>query len=720
MAMQEQLLDFASDDQLAGFRLQRLEVLNWGTFNHHVWRLNLDGHNALLTGDIGSGKSTLVDAMTTLLVRPQRAAYNKAAGAESKERSLRSYVLGYYKSERSDTGPNAKPVALRDHNSYSVILASFYNAGFDQTVTLAQLFWHRDQQGQPERLHVVAEQDLAIETDFADFNADITTLRKRLRDTPHIQLHDSFTQYEAAFRRLFGIDNDQALELFHQTVSMKSVGNLTGFVREHMLEAFDVGPRIDDLIEHFDDLNRAHEAVLKARAQREALEPLVDDCDQHQSLQQQHQHWEQCRNALKSYFAHHKSRLVYFRVSQPRASAPPQLHDQSLVNKLEIKPDSELYPWLEQELARRFDYACCDELAQFRREPRAITRAGQIKTNEQRHEKDDRHRLNDRSRYMLGWSNQDKIATLANQQGELERTIQHHADELAGIERQRRQLSDQRDTLSRLEAIQDYNEIDWHTPAHAIAELEAERAELEKANDQLQTLNEQLRALDQRIADSETEKDRLVRQLGSIEDKQKSAREELTELTALLEQQSEDQPWFEALDALREQALGEHQLTVESCANREQAMREWLQRKLDNEAKRIKALEERILRAMNEFASRWPLDTQEIDASIEAARAPPSLTSAGRARSPTCASGSTPWRWRSGPCSSLKTTSPPWPFRLFAMPSSSSARAMGRTSSSAGLNGCEARPSTTGATSTPTALPFSINCAMRCHRRIHC
>ena len=28
------------------------------------------------------------------------------------------------------------------------------------------------------------------------------------------------------------------MELFHQTVSMKSVGNLTEFVREHMLEPF--------------------------------------------------------------------------------------------------------------------------------------------------------------------------------------------------------------------------------------------------------------------------------------------------------------------------------------------------------------------------------------------------------------------------------------------------------------------------------------------------
>lgn len=61
-------LDFIDDDRLSGFRLQRLEVYNWGTFDQRVWTLQLNGENGLLTGDIGSGKSTLVDAITTLLV----------------------------------------------------------------------------------------------------------------------------------------------------------------------------------------------------------------------------------------------------------------------------------------------------------------------------------------------------------------------------------------------------------------------------------------------------------------------------------------------------------------------------------------------------------------------------------------------------------------------------------------------------------------------------
>lgn len=219
-------LDFTGDDTLTGYRLHRLEVFNWGTFDGRVWTLHLDGKNALLTGDIGSGKSTLVDAVTTLLVPAHRIAYNKAAGADAKERTLRSYVLGYYKSERSDTTGSAKPVALRDHNSYSVILGVFHNAGYDQTVTLAQVFWMKEPQGQPARFFVGAERALSIAQDFAHFGSDIGALRKRLRNSG-VEIFDSFPPYGAWFRRRFGIDNEQALELFHQTVSMKSVGNLT-------------------------------------------------------------------------------------------------------------------------------------------------------------------------------------------------------------------------------------------------------------------------------------------------------------------------------------------------------------------------------------------------------------------------------------------------------------------------------------------------------------
>ena len=87
-------------ETLSGFRLTRLELYNWGTFDQRVWSLDANARNTLLTGDIGSGKSTIVDAVTTLLLPANRISYNKAAGADTRERSLRSYVLG-------TTSPNA-------------------------------------------------------------------------------------------------------------------------------------------------------------------------------------------------------------------------------------------------------------------------------------------------------------------------------------------------------------------------------------------------------------------------------------------------------------------------------------------------------------------------------------------------------------------------------------------------------------------------------------
>jgi energy-coupling factor transporter ATP-binding protein EcfA2 len=84
----------------------------------------LDGANSLLTGDIGSGKSTVVDAITTLLLPAHKIEYNKAAGAQKKERSLMSYVRGFHKSARSTGGEYSRPVALRGTGQLTVVLGS--------------------------------------------------------------------------------------------------------------------------------------------------------------------------------------------------------------------------------------------------------------------------------------------------------------------------------------------------------------------------------------------------------------------------------------------------------------------------------------------------------------------------------------------------------------------------------------------------------------------
>ena len=101
-----------------GFRLHKLEVYNWGTFDGKVWTFSPQGETSLLTGDVGSGKSTLVDALATLLVHPRKVAYNKAADSSAKERSVTSYVRGYFGQKRSSEG-NGQPDSLCEESSYA-------------------------------------------------------------------------------------------------------------------------------------------------------------------------------------------------------------------------------------------------------------------------------------------------------------------------------------------------------------------------------------------------------------------------------------------------------------------------------------------------------------------------------------------------------------------------------------------------------------------------
>ncbi|AVM00980.1 hypothetical protein C6V83_12665 [Gordonia iterans] len=294
----------------AGYRLQRLEVFNWGTFDGQIWGFAPDGDTALLTGDIGSGKSTLVDALTTLLMPAHRIAYNRAAGADTRERTLRSYVEGHYKSERNEATGKSRPIGLRSGGrTYSVILGRFRNDGYDEDVSIALVLQQRDSSGQPYRFYVTAPRALSIADDFADFGSDLRELRKRLRGAG-AEIFDEYPKYGTSLKRMLGIRSEQALELFHQTVSMKSVGNLNDFVRDHMLEPSDSSERVRGVISHFEDLSKSHDAVTRAREQLEALDPVVSTAAKYDAALASRETAEAERAAVRLYIAETRSTLL--------------------------------------------------------------------------------------------------------------------------------------------------------------------------------------------------------------------------------------------------------------------------------------------------------------------------------------------------------------------------------------------------------------------------
>jgi len=308
--MEELLFSYTEDTFLAGFRLQYLEVLNWGTFNKVRWQIQPNGYNALLTGDIGSGKSTLVDALTCLLVPHNKIIFNKAAGAEGKERNLLSYVKGEYKKEKEEITKIAKKVYLRPNDdTYTVIIGNFYNDGYQENVCLAQLFWI-GKEGKVEKLLVISSSPITIKEHFSSFT-DINDLRKKLRNTAGVQLfNDNFSHYSEHFRRLFGMNSDKAIDLFYQTVSMKSVSSLTDFVREQMLERTDVKEQIAALLKRFDDLNKAHAAVVYAREQHLILKPLTEACTEYGNVTGEIEETEAMLEVMPAWFAEKKLRLL--------------------------------------------------------------------------------------------------------------------------------------------------------------------------------------------------------------------------------------------------------------------------------------------------------------------------------------------------------------------------------------------------------------------------
>jgi uncharacterized protein YPO0396 len=296
------------------------------------------------------------------------------------------------------------------------------------------------------------------------------------------------------------------------------------------------------------------------------------------------------------------------------------LHRDSLARKLVIKPDSPFYDWLEREVAHRFDLACCITQEQFRRETRAITRAGQIKAPGERHEKDDRHRLDDRSRYVLGWSNAAKIAALETKARKLESQLGELASLISKIQAEQSALKARLTALSKLDEYTDFGELDWQLFAVELAKLRDVKLKLESASDVLkqltERLNEAVSALQKTESQLEVHKDKRSK----IEQKKSDTEVLRAQTQALVDDsaQATHAAYFELLDTMRSQVLGEQPLTIESCDSRERDMRDWLQKQIDSKSSTLSSLAERIIKAMTSYKEEFKLETAEIDASIEA------------------------------------------------------------------------------------------------------
>lgn len=269
---------FNTDPQVAGFKLDYMEVWNWGTFNDKVYRMNPHGNNSLLTGANASGKSTLIDALLALLVPQQRKRfYNQSSGTEKKgNRTDITYFFGNY-GQQQEGEAGATSLKLRDKSARSVLLATFNNSD-GRVVTLFQVRYYSGEE--LRTVYGMAHKHLTISQNFAAFDSN-GVWRKQMEKEMNsgsskriVEFFNGPKAYEEKMLLVFGMRSDKALTLFNQIVGVKVLNDLDSFIRDNMLEERDAEEKYKELRENFQNLMDAKTNIEKTKEQIRQLEPI--------------------------------------------------------------------------------------------------------------------------------------------------------------------------------------------------------------------------------------------------------------------------------------------------------------------------------------------------------------------------------------------------------------------------------------------------------------
>lgn len=287
-----------------GFRLERLELLNWGTFHGDVQTFEPGGDWALLIGDNGSGKSTAIDALRTLLVPPRMLNYNDAAvdgrRAGGRDRTRRSYVRGAWASSSTIDSTTPTTQYLRAPGELSAIAAVFADARRNSSVTVAQVLWEHEEQ--IRELYTVGTGRRGLR-DLMAGHSNTGEIRRAARRAGWI-VEDGFASYAERMRELLHIPGDKALEVFNRAIGMKEVTDIDAFVRQFMLPSADTFAFIRDTVQpHYRTLLDCWGAIEKAERQVTLLRPVVERAARIDDGEQRIDVWRQLQDVAVPYFA---------------------------------------------------------------------------------------------------------------------------------------------------------------------------------------------------------------------------------------------------------------------------------------------------------------------------------------------------------------------------------------------------------------------------------
>lgn len=261
------------------WRLTHVQISNWGTF-HGTHDLAISSKGFFLTGGPGTGKSTLLDAISALLTPPRTLQFNAAASDAGPQRSkyrrtVASYVRGAWAMHYDQATGEFSQEVLREKTTLSVLTLR-YGDGRGGTVQLSRLLLlHAGHSADSDvkSLYVIARKPLDV-TDLRQFVS--TQIEGKALEAAHpgTQTFRQFREYRAAFCQLLGIPDEKALGLLHKIQSAKELGDVNALLRDYMLDEPRTFELADQALANFHNLSEVYEALVTAREQRDLLRTL--------------------------------------------------------------------------------------------------------------------------------------------------------------------------------------------------------------------------------------------------------------------------------------------------------------------------------------------------------------------------------------------------------------------------------------------------------------
>lgn len=290
---------------LPGFRLDRLELLNWGTFHGEGQVFTPRGEWSLLVGDNGSGKSTAIDAIRTLLVPPRLLAssYNDASGdgrkTSGRDRTRRSYIRGAWVSSSTVDATTPTTQYLREPGVLSAIAAVFADELHSESVTVAQVLWEFDED--VREIFAICRLPRSLK-DLLGQQINTSEIKRAAKQSGW-EVFDSFPSYSERMRKLLHIPGEKALEVFNRAIGMKEVGDIDAFVRQFLLPSADTFSFIRDTLQpHYKTLMDCWSAIDRAERQLNALRPVSENAGRVAAAESKIKEWRDLQDAIKPYF----------------------------------------------------------------------------------------------------------------------------------------------------------------------------------------------------------------------------------------------------------------------------------------------------------------------------------------------------------------------------------------------------------------------------------